>query len=59
MPPAKTFPISSGPAPAGMTFPGVATAEPAQNKAAGEPGAEGQDGAAPAEEEIDDGFTPE
>ena len=55
----KSFPISSGPAPVGMTFPGVSTAEPVKNEGSGEPGAEGQDGAAPAEEEIDDGFTPE
>ena len=41
MPAVKTFPVSSGPAPAGMTFPGVAAAEPAENKGSGEPGAEG------------------
>lgn len=61
MPAAKTFPISTGPAPAGMSFPGVADAAPAAAKTEGgaEGGADGQDGAAPAEEEIDDGFTPE
>ena len=59
MPPAKTFPVSSGPAPPGMSFPGVSTAEPEKKADGGEGGAEGQDGAAPAEEEIDDGFTPE
>ena len=50
MPSTKTFPISQGPSPNGMTFPGVVTAEPEERKA-GE--------AATAEEEVDDGFTPE
>ena len=62
MPAVKTFPISSGPPPKGMSFPGVAEA-PAPEGASGEgatPAEEGQD-AAPGgeEEEIDDGFTPE
>ena len=60
MPPVKTFPISSHPPPVGMTFPGLESAAPEETKGAdGETAQDGQDGAAPAEEEIDDGFTPE
>ena len=58
MPPVKTFPISSHPPPAGMTFPGIAAAPPEEAKGTDGEG-DGQDGAAPAEEEVDDGFTPE
>ena len=59
MPPVKTFPISSHPPPAGMSFPGIEAAPKEEAKGAdGEP-QDGQDGAAPAEEEVDDGFTPE
>ena len=42
-----------------MTFPGIEAAPKEEAKGAdGEP-QDGQDGAAPAEEEVDDGFTPE
>lgn len=59
MPAVKMFPVSTGPPPNGMTFPGIAAAAPEEKKGADGGGVEGQDGAAPAEEEIDDGFTPE
>ena len=62
VPAVKTFPISSGPPPKGMSFPGVAEAAPKADGGGDAPAAdeEGQD-AAPGEEEeeIDDGFTPE
>ena len=54
MPKVKTFPISTGPPPNGMSFPGLEAAAPAQTPEGGAP-AEG----AGAEEEVDDGFTPE
>ena len=57
MPAVKTYPISSGPPPNGLNFPGVAAAAP-EEKNDGEVPQDGQD-AAPAEEEADDGFTPE
>lgn len=56
MPAVKMFPISTGPPPAGMSFPGVEAAQP-QETGGGGAATEGQD-AAPVEE-IDDGFTPE
>ena len=56
MPAVKTFPISTGPPPAGMSFPGAAGVAPEEKKE-GAQGQEGQD-AAPAEE-IDDGISPE
>ena len=61
MPAVKTFPISSGPPPAGMSFPGIEAAKAPEASSGGNEGggASGQDDAAPAEEEIDDGFTPE
>ena len=59
MPPVKTYPISTHPPPAGMTFPGIESAPKEEAKGAGGDPQDGQDGAAPAEEEVDDGFTPE
>ena len=55
MPKVKTFPISSGPPPAGMSIPGLAAAAPEEKKEAGD----GEEAAAGEEEEINDGFTPE
>ena len=42
-----------------MTFPGIESAPKEEAKGAGGDPQDGQDGAAPAEEEVDDGFTPE
>ena len=56
MPKAKTFPVTNGPCPSTMSIPGVDTAAKEAPPAGDTPG--GQD-AAPAEEQIDDGFTPE
>lgn len=63
-PPVKTFPISTGPPPIGMSFPGIEAAAAPEKKdgeAAGQGGGgqEGQDAAPGEEEEVDDGFTPE
>ena len=58
MPAVKLFPISKGPPPAGMSFPGIEAAQPQETGGGGaDGGGDGQD-AAPVEE-IDDGFTPE
>lgn len=42
-----------------MTFPGIEAAPPEEAKGTDGEGQDGQDDAAPAEEEVDDGFTPE
>ena len=61
LPAVKSFPVSQGPPPAGMSFPGVQAAAPPEKKEAGggDGGQEGQDAAPAEEEEVDDGFTPE
>lgn len=55
VPKVKTFPISTGPQPAGMSIPGVDVAA----KEAPADGAEGQDAAPGQEAAVDDGFSPE
>ena len=58
VPAVKLFPISTGPPPNGMKFPGIEAAPPAQPQDTSE-GGEGEEGETAEPEEIDDGFTPE